>query len=999
MAIALDVEHKELLNSLLEAFNNHLMGNDKQSLAIITEPSLKKTTDKDDFSRHFREGLQNFFQGMSLRFENIEYARHKALSSLTHFNSALESMFESSYSCPPEELEEQVVVQVYKLVLYELEQEQKKGEDSSGSLNQDIKKIKKALVNWRQEAPVKVNQEEIFRFLLLIFVKSVAHITILNKLEPWPKEIQKRRGWQEPKVRDELERLLKTFTFIHLIAKNSHKLPTVVEREISRLFGTLSYFYRGKVFFLLSDYLRDCFRRAFNDYACAEKIVVAEVERLAQNKSKDPLEVCWKWLSASISFSKGYLYQRAFAYNQAFESFAEGMASYNRSFERDKKDANYRSLTICENEVSQGKIFIELGKFKNALKLFLKSLERAYAICSEGKEADERLNKNFEVVRKSVIFLENARQNVIFEKKDFYDCFAAFDPEILTEEIFSPLKSVLADVCARIGFVMFILFFRAESPEKYAELNIDNWMVVALKLDPSSGVAQFNRLLAGTDKKISGAELNFKNDSSIRRFLTVALETLVNSPNHQDLREERDFFKQSITYSDSLVRKPLEINYYLSPNRKEKDDGLLFVKRWSSASPRVPRPTTFQMRGGGYMVFWNSKGIAIDPGFDFITNLYAEGYSISDIDAIIVTHDHIDHTDDFDAIMALNYQLNRYNESVYLKPKSPVCLSLFLNTGFMEKYTPYLSLSKRDATHSGDGYIDHIYTLAPHSTIDMTDTPFQFKIEVVPARHREITLDKYAVGFKLYLYDKQANQKLVMGFTSDTAYYDLLGSRFQDCDIVVPHTGFVTFRELGQLLDLQIDQIIKGVSGSNYFSNVDEELRFFSALGFRDVKSWDDLRSKWTAGGGAQHQGFLRQHLGYSGMKKIWEKMTESNVKNQLMLISELHEEMGSFRTKMAAAFNKKAKRHENSPITFTSDIGLHLLFEETKEKPILKIKCSQCARDNDLSKEDIFHAPEDITEVCIKGENEGIFYFCKEHAPDPDTEFRERVERFNLFG
>jgi hypothetical protein len=39
------------------------------------------------------------------------------------------------------------------------------------------------------------------------------------------------------------------------------------------------------------------------------------------------------------------------------------------------------------------------------------------------------------------------------------------------------------------------------------------------------------------------------------------------------------------------------------------------------------------------------------------------------------------------------------------------------------------------------------------------------------------------------------------------------------------------------------------------------------------------------------------------------------------------------------------------------------------------------------------------MTEVCVKGENEGIYYFCKEHVPDPDTEFREKVERFNLFG
>lgn len=998
MTTSVAIGYKQLLESLLEAFNDHLLGNDKKALTIINKPSLKKATDKDDFLRHFREGLQNFFQGMSLRFENIEYARHKAISSLTHFNSALESMFEASYSHPPEELEEQVIVQIYKLVLFELERDKKS--QANGSAQQDIKKIKQALKNWNHQAPVKANQEETFRFLLLLFAKSVAHITILVKLEPWPKEIQKKRGWREPKVKDELERLLNTFTFVHLIAKNSHKLPVVVRREVSRLFGALGYFYRGKVFFLLSDYERENFRRAFNDFESAENIVIAEVQDLAEKRKKDLLEICWKWLSASVHFAKGYLYQRAFAHNQAFENFAAGMASYIKDFESSKKNFDYKSLTIAENEVAQGKIFIEMGEFKNALKQFLKALDRIFIISST--KSNPELEKNLQEIRKAQAVLEGARQEEIFQKKVFYDALFKFNPKVLEDNAFKSLRLLVSDICARIAFVLFILFYKSEDPEKFHHLKAEEWLEVALRLDPSNGLAQFNRLLSGAKKKISSNQLNFRNDSSIRRFLTLALETLVNSPNHEDLEEERSFFKQSITYSDSLIKKPLEINYYLTPEKKEKKDGMLVLKRWSSSSPRVPRPTTFQMRGGGYMVFWNNRGIAIDPGFDFITNLYAEGYSISDIDAIIVTHDHIDHTDDFDAILALNYQLNRYNESTYLKPKAPINLSLFLNTGFMEKYTPYLSLNTKEkpGVHtSGDGYIDHIYTLAPHSTIDMTDTPFQFKIEVIPARHREITLDKYAVGFKLHLYDKNENEKLTLGFTSDTAYYEALGNKFKDCDIVIPHVGFVTFRELGQLLELQIDKIIKAAS-HNYFSDIEEELRFFSALGFRDVKNWDDLSAKWGAGGEAQHRGFLRQHLGYSGVKKIWEKMCESEVENQLMVISELHEEMGSFRNKLASAFNHKARNLKNAPMCFTGDTGMHLLFEQGAAlKPHPQIKCISCAKDNDLAPEEIFHHPENVREVCIKGEKEGIFYFCKEHAPDPDTEFREKIERFNLFG
>ncbi len=996
---SIEIDYSKLLGSLLDAFNNHILGNDLKALDIISKPDLKKATDKDDFLRYFREGLQNLFHGMSLRFENVQYARQRARNSLVIFNSALESIYEGNSNLPPEEMEEQCIVHLYEYVLDQLCKTKNNAKDEG--IDQDVRKIKTALKKWNRQESIKISQEKLLPILLIIFAKAVAHTKILYKLEPSPKDIQKKRGWNEPKIKDELERLLNIFTFVHLIAKNSHKLPTVVNREISRLFGALGYLYRGRVFFLLSDYSRENFWKAFNDFTNAERIVGAEVRQLAGKKGKDPLEICWKWHSASIYFAKGYLYQRAFAHYRAFENFSTGLDIYSAYFESNKNDFGYKSLTIAEIEVAQGKIFIELGQFKNAVLQFLKALERVFVIARSEKEMNGSLDINFKEISKSITLLENARQDALFEKEKFYKALSKFDVKVLEKDIFKPFKLFLSDLSSRLGFVLLVLFYRPDEPEKYAQLKAGRWLEVALQLDPNNGLANFNQLLSGAKKKIGKSELNFKNDSSIRRFLTDTLEALVNSNNDGELQEERNFFKQSITYSDSLIRKQLEINYYLSPDRKEKKDSLLILKRWSSSSPRVPRPTTFQMRGGGYVVFWNNKGIAIDPGFDFITNLYSEGYSINDIDAILVTHDHIDHTDDFDAIVALNYQLNRYNESTYIKPKPPVSLSLFLNTGFMEKYIPYLSLESpknKRAGSSSSSYIDNIYTLAPHSTIDMTESDFRFKIEVIPAHHREISHDNYAVGFKLHLYDEK-KKSFTLGFSSDTAYYEELGDKFSDCNIVIPHIGFVTFRELGQLMNLDIDKIVNATT-TEYFNDVEEELRFFSALGFRDVKSWGDLREKWNSGNKAKHQGFLRQHLGYTGLKKVWKKMIDCSAENQLMVISEFHEETGSFRTKMAAALNHKKQKnnYKSAPTCFTGDVGLQLLLNKTDSEESARIRCTSCARDNDLTIEETFHAPEDITEVCVKAENEGIFYFCKEHVPDSEKEFREKVERFNLF-
>ena len=52
-----------------------------------------------------------------------------------------------------------------------------------------------------------------------------------------------------------------------------------------------------------------------------------------------------------------------------------------------------------------------------------------------------------------------------------------------------------------------------------------------------------------------------------------------------------------------------------------------------------------------------SYGIAIDPGFDFIRNLFHMGFSLNDIDIVLISHAHIDHIRDFESIVTLLFEL------------------------------------------------------------------------------------------------------------------------------------------------------------------------------------------------------------------------------------------------------------------------------------------------------------------------------------------------------
>jgi hypothetical protein len=152
-----------------------------------------------------------------------------------------------------------------------------------------------------------------------------------------------------------------------------------------------------------------------------------------------------------------------------------------------------------------------------------------------------------------------------------------------------------------------------------------------------------------------------------------------------------------------------------------------------------------------------------------------------------------------------------------------------------------------------------------------------------------------------------------------------------------------------------------------------------------------------------------------------------------LLVLGELSEELGTMRGKVAARLNeivlappdrpgKPPDPDEDRFYALTSDIGLQLfvvpLEEEDSSAPqqgtppcaspsqqpsgsLIKVLCTNCSLDTDRATEERYHAMHRLREVCVKGENEGIFYNCKEHDPSQQKEpiFLEQLERFDIFG
>ena len=253
-------------------------------------------------------------------------------------------------------------------------------------------------------------------------------------------------------------------------------------------------------------------------------------------------------------------------------------------------------------------------------------------------------------------------------------------------------------------------------------------------------------------KKINTGKIKHKSTSVVwKKHLHNALMPALGDKNR--------FFSE-------IASREKDKKKFLLPKSRFKQDVsfLLILREWNSYTPAI-RDGDEHDRGGGYFIYHQGQGIVIDPGYNFLENFNKSGGRVHDIDHIIITHAHDDHTADFESVLSLLYQYNKEIKD-YARHKR---VTIYASQSALRKLNGVISL--RDSN-----YIHRVVTLnsytprkpRQHSTLHLCNG---VELTILPAYHDDVVSRTYALGLQFSIETKKGIKKIV--FTSDTALFPI----------------------------------------------------------------------------------------------------------------------------------------------------------------------------------------------------------------------------------
>jgi len=337
--------------------------------------------------------------------------------------------------------------------------------------------------------------------------------------------------------------------------------------------------------------------------------------------------------------------------------------------------------------------------------------------------------------------------------------------------------------------------------------------------------------------------------------------------------------------------KKLQKKGYQQRINKNPYPYLIACRRWNSWTPsqpiNLPPETILQHQtGGGYLISDGINFIAIDPGYGFLDMLYRHhNIHVSDLSAIIVSHDHPDHISELQNILSLRY--------IYSQNNLP--LRIFLNPS-----TFYLYERLLDYYHlvvSADSPIKINSNLIIR--IDTTE------IKALQVIHNEI------YNFAFNSTKEKVGRSSSYGFSVKGISPN--GTKF--CFAIPGDTSFPK----------KISQI---EAFKSFFGSADISALHLGSL----EEEWRNIQGSMPASSIAYGN---KKHLGLNGVVNM-----VNLLQSKVCVITEFGEELDSGDTRLSVAkIIKELSLNSNSCI-IPSDVKLHLV--KTKDDVLFKCSCGK---------------------------------------------------------
>lgn len=237
------------------------------------------------------------------------------------------------------------------------------------------------------------------------------------------------------------------------------------------------------------------------------------------------------------------------------------------------------------------------------------------------------------------------------------------------------------------------------------------------------------------------------------------------------------------------------------------------LRRWNSYTPAL----SFSV-GGGHFIFLADKkgkvlsGIVVDPGFDFIRNFFRQGFTLTDIDLILLTHGHPDHIRDFPAIIELLFE----HKKRYGKEVKESKIYAIMSLGCYQRLQDHIAKEPFKLLFYDTVIVDinenqnNIVNFSCNADKDM---PLKLQIEDNTATKGVKLEVQYFIafhddhsesdsyGFKLaFNKNNDGQEPISIGFTGDSKWFPQYAKKFKDCNIICSHIGSIVETEKNRKL-------------------------------------------------------------------------------------------------------------------------------------------------------------------------------------------------------